>query len=592
MCVGGTKGQETIDGILGIESSFNIHVDKLRKLDYDVLDVRVSHWFDDYHVFKDAVKDLEVLFTNVITGAMEINATVSEGVSLVEMFQSLAKRDAVKRCVERKAADLKLMFTRQIQSCRSEFETNKNDPPLRPLEPPFAGSALWANSFSIMIDKSYESLQRLKGVLLDADFDDATIAYTQFMFDIKKFKANRFQQWADDLSVKAKDNGLIARLDKPLLERVEASSTNAKNIGEVVCNFDPDLLILFAEVSHWEKFHGEFSIPYAAHDICNKRETLRVMREHVMLVVLAHNDIVRVISAEEKRLFGDLLRRLDRRISQGFTKLTWQSKNMIEMYVRDCCATCHEVLHVVKEFKESKHVIDNVCKSISSALLLKVDKNVIYDEGMFEVKQHEYRSLISQQFEGGYKKIMAVLRSMYKNFGEGSTEVLREWKSQIVTIDKLMEQALKKVVKKSLQELSKAINGDAKTEPQLLFTVHNVLDANRVTYRPSMVRLTDSVNIVAKDVIHGVAVVPRIRAQNFDTSTEGSTREGETFKSYFDVISDDIEIAKIVVAIMNGMSTTATELQKYLLYWDKYKGLWVSIYIQCISILMCAFVYM
>lgn len=34
---------------------------------------------------------------------------------------------------------------------------------------------------------------------------------------------------------------------------------------------------------------GEFSVPYAAHDICNQREKLREQREHVMLVVRAYN---------------------------------------------------------------------------------------------------------------------------------------------------------------------------------------------------------------------------------------------------------------------------------------------------------------
>lgn len=45
------------------------------------------------------------------------------------------------------------------------------------------------------------------------------------------------------------------------------------------------------------------------------------------------------------------------------------------------CATSHEVLQIVKEFKESKQMIENICKNIASAILLKVDKNVIYDEG-------------------------------------------------------------------------------------------------------------------------------------------------------------------------------------------------------------------
>ena len=45
-------------------------------------------------------------------------------------------------------------------------------------------------------------------------------------------------------------------------------------------------------------------------------------------------------------------------------------------------------------------------------------------------------------------------------------------------------------------------------------------------------------------------------------------------KSYYEIISEDTDILRIVVLVMNGMSSTATELQKYLSYWEKYKGLW------------------
>ena len=112
------------------------------------------------------MKDLEVLFTNVIAAAMEMNATVSEGVSLIETFRSLAKRENIKRVIERKASEVCSMFLRQITvTLRTEFESHKNDPPLRPLEPPFARSALWANSFAIIAEKSYSALLRLHGTL-------------------------------------------------------------------------------------------------------------------------------------------------------------------------------------------------------------------------------------------------------------------------------------------------------------------------------------------------------------------------------------------------------------------------------------------
>jgi dynein heavy chain len=112
---GGTKAQEIVDGISGIQESFEHHVDRLRKLDYDVLDVKVSRWHDDYSHFKNDVKDLEVMFTNVINAAFEHNVTVGEGVILTETFYRLAKRETIMRCVERKAAETNHMFLKQVR---------------------------------------------------------------------------------------------------------------------------------------------------------------------------------------------------------------------------------------------------------------------------------------------------------------------------------------------------------------------------------------------------------------------------------------------------------------------------------------------
>ena len=103
--------------------------------------------------------------------------------------------------------------------------------------------------------------------------------------------------WMEQLNEKAKDNGLQQRLEKNIMKRAEpVPGGGARQSTELLCNFDEDLLALFSEVSFWEKFHGEFSIPYVAHDICNKRETLRVMRETTLLVIRAYNAIINDVS--------------------------------------------------------------------------------------------------------------------------------------------------------------------------------------------------------------------------------------------------------------------------------------------------------
>jgi len=161
---GGTKGSEITKALLDIEASFETQIERLRRLEYDILDVKTSKWHDDYNFFKNGVKDLEVMYTNVINTAFEGVTQVSAGVVLLEIFYSLAKRESIKRCVEKKTAEIYSLFIRQCQGIRHEFDDNRREPPLRPNEPQYAGTALWARSLSTMVQESWTMLQEAKYV--------------------------------------------------------------------------------------------------------------------------------------------------------------------------------------------------------------------------------------------------------------------------------------------------------------------------------------------------------------------------------------------------------------------------------------------
>jgi dynein heavy chain len=616
---GGTKATEVLEGIAYIQQQFEASVDKLRGLTYDFLDVRISKWHDDYHVFKNVVKDLEVMFTNVINNAFEGTTTVVDQVHLTETFFWLAKRDAVKRCVERKATETITKLMNQITQSRTEFESRRGHPPLRLNEPQYAGSALWANSLLVAIKEGYEALQRIVHLSTPRDIEELVDSYNIYLTGINDFKLSRYNTWMDNLNEKAKNNGLQVRLEKNIMRRIEGGK-------QILCNFDEDLLALFNEVNHWEKFHGEYSIPYVAHDICNKRDLLRVMREVVMLVVRAYNDILNDIRPDEKRMFVDQLRKLDKRMNQGLNKITWLNKNMIDMYIRDCIGACKEVHEVVKEFKDAKNTIRKACKSISNYSLVKIERSVLYGEGTFEHRQIDHHKDLHTKLEDHYKDMIKRLRETYRNFKDGSNEVQREWRSQITSIDKDVEAALKHSIKKSLQEFSKAINGDAKTDPHTLFTTKIRLDGKGVLYEPSMEKLTHGVNSIAKQIISCAHSMNRIKGQNFSLDgpislptssvSESKTSEpaptaaaagggsneekgageavaevkdgemaADTIKltnpkaedkqrSFYETMVEDNDILRMTVSIMNGMSGSATELQKYLGYWDQYKALW------------------
>ena len=108
---GGTRGQEVAKALLQVQAAFDVRVQRLRGLDYDALDVKTARWHDDYNAFKNVVKDLEVMYTNVVNNiAFEGVRRVPDCVALLEMFHALAVRPAVKRCVEKRVTETLRLF--------------------------------------------------------------------------------------------------------------------------------------------------------------------------------------------------------------------------------------------------------------------------------------------------------------------------------------------------------------------------------------------------------------------------------------------------------------------------------------------------
>lgn len=144
----------------------------------------------------------------------------------------------------------------------------------------------------------------------------------------------------------------------------------------------------------------------------------------------------------------------------------------------------------------------------------------------------------------------------------------------------------------------------------MVLQVNIVLENQRVEYRPTMINLTHVVNIVAKELISIVAVIPRLKdvmlnAEPQQSAAAANAQEGPSASageaapllglaaevvaaqerqaaadkmnaatSFYHIISNDHDTLNIVVQIMNGMSSAATEMQKYQSFWDKYKPLW------------------
>ena len=99
-----------------------------------------------------------------------------------------------------------------------------------------------------------------------------------------------------------------------------------------------------------------------------------------MLVVSDYNQILMQLEPDERQLFGEHIRRLDRRVNAGMNRFTWASKSVIEWYVTDCRKHCTNTRRLVLQFKKGRTRIREICKQIGRTSLIDIQRNYIYED--------------------------------------------------------------------------------------------------------------------------------------------------------------------------------------------------------------------
>ena len=90
---GGQRGPAINRMLTEIETNFTRHLDELRKVQSIILNVKATTWHEEYNRFRSAIKELEVMMTNVITYAFDAVKTVEQGVEVLDVFTHLNSRE-------------------------------------------------------------------------------------------------------------------------------------------------------------------------------------------------------------------------------------------------------------------------------------------------------------------------------------------------------------------------------------------------------------------------------------------------------------------------------------------------------------------
>jgi len=135
---GGTKGKEWTVSLLDLQKMFEKHLEGIKNLKYDILDVKITHWHEDYsQIFKEEVKQIEIIYTTIIALTFKHVSTIEDAVEMLENFYQLARRPAVMEYVQKKAAEqVYKLFMEEIKEIEETFESEKKKNPPMPVSHP------------------------------------------------------------------------------------------------------------------------------------------------------------------------------------------------------------------------------------------------------------------------------------------------------------------------------------------------------------------------------------------------------------------------------------------------------------------------
>jgi dynein heavy chain len=252
-----------------IEKSFEKLLMKLWGIKDYILDVKETHWHDEYGLFKQAIKDLEVMMQNIVQMAMEDKGMLTRSLEMLEIFHSLAKREAIRRTVEKKASEVWARLIDELKLVKEEFETNRKAPAILRTQPDFSGSAYWAKSLLKKISFSMDAFKNATFLPQTAIADDAKALYDSLAANLDEYITKTHHDWINVCQISLKE-----KLDQPLM---------VKNGTVLNINYDKDLARIFSEINYFQKLKCD--VPFHLLDIYRRKDDLRHLRDNLLLIV-------------------------------------------------------------------------------------------------------------------------------------------------------------------------------------------------------------------------------------------------------------------------------------------------------------------
>ena len=401
--------------------------------------------------------------------------SVKEGVEILDVFYQYTPRQRIRQVYEGKIERVYRKFNEQLQQVRRNLSFNK---PVGLLDQPmYAGKNIWLNNLQIKINSTVNILQSASWF---SEYGIMKVSKGEYR-DVVNIVKSQIEQ-VNKKWIKTSDKNASKKLESTVL------TSNLHFQGCIDVNFDRGLLKTIKEVSIWITY--DYAIPSYIKAVYNKIATTMILYKHITKLVQDYNQIMTSISSEEKGLFRDKIRKLDRFIWMGRNQHTWSTADLKD-WVKSCADVSKVALDDITNYKKINTNVQSLCHQIEALEMINLKNTDIVSGERFKSHQMKYIKKIQSLIAGKYEQIQSSLGKLRLSFTRTQTMVEVQWKKYQNKIDEKVAKAIRNGILTSLIGLAEAISSSSKTGVTPMMRVTVTLKDSQVVITPRLSTITD-----------------------------------------------------------------------------------------------------
>ncbi|XP_076240945.1 dynein heavy chain 2, axonemal kl-2 [Calliopsis andreniformis] len=545
----GTKGKEHERVCQKIERLFHEALQRIEQNSHKILDVTQGTWHEHMFAFRAELKDLEIIIENLVPTVFKELNNVQEGIEDLQGFCNYMNRENLKPLFNAKSNQIWELFSNDIQQTKQEVLDEREEYPS--MTPYYAGRALNLRLKGARLKSTREMLDEAAWMPFCGLSIEIYHQHDLLMKSIEDLVQDLYNKWTHELG----DNPRT-RLDRFLMRRSDFRP------GLLECNIDPDILNLCRESAYW--INLKFTIPVQLQIVYDRWETLYFVYESVLAVMIAYNTAIEALSITERELFRELIRRLDRRINPGLSKLTWNSE-YVDTYIEDCFNQTANFQEFIDIYKAANAEIIKICGNICDTPIIKIKPNYTYHLQELQEELLEARDRIFQIVLSKHRMLLQYVLIIYDGFKEVIEDCLSEWKDYLNRIDVVIAEAFRLCLKTSLEVMFTALHGEGTTPPSPFILVHVDLINNKINFVPNLIEIANIISVIFDNLLEPFKEIRRlVHTFKFNVS----------IPEFWKIYEKDSNLLDLQQKLNDEVNVCFVQTQNYLKTWEPFQEVW------------------